>query len=101
MNGNVRSHKKKIFSESGKGKVPYIDKKKIKTKEEILKLFLSDEEIKFVKKSQNGNIHFRNGINIFESKHKKYFFVILSLFFERPLTKSNRGYIKFKTVGSL
>lgn len=76
MRGKVISHKKKVFSYSGKGKVPYIDKKRLKTKEDVLKLFLSKEEIKFIDKHSMGNIHFRNGIKIFEPKHENYYFVV-------------------------
>lgn len=76
MNGEVKSHKKKILSKNPKEKVPYINNEKIKTKDDALKLFLSEEEKEFIKNSENKNFYFRNGINIFEKKHKKYNFIV-------------------------
>jgi len=70
----VLSHKKKVFSK--KGKVSYIDGKEIRTKEDALKLFLSEKEEDFIKKTPEEKIYFRNGIKISEEKHKKYIFVV-------------------------
>lgn len=76
MDGEVKSHKKKILSSNIKEKVPYVNNKRIATKEYALKLFLSKSEKKFIKKSKDKNIYFRNGINISDKKHKKYHFVV-------------------------
>ncbi len=76
IGGKVISHKKKVISDKKEDKVPYIENGRIRTKEDIFKLFLSNEEKEFIKKYDKGNIHFRNGINIFELKHKKYFFIV-------------------------
>ncbi len=76
FDGKVFSHKKKVFSMDGKGKVPYIDSERIKTKEAALKLFLSQDEKKFIKETSEERIYFRNGINIFEPKHKEYTFIV-------------------------
>jgi len=78
-----KSHRKKAMSTSGK--VPFIDEANseknadftpIKSKELLLKLFLSNEEKKLVKNSNKKVWYFRNGINIFEKKHNKFKFKV-------------------------
>lgn len=66
------SHRKKVFS--AKGKVPYLDGEPIRSKELACKLYLLAEENKFIKDNSLDKCFFRNGINIFEPKHKKYIF---------------------------
>jgi len=92
--GDTVSHRKKAFSE--KGKVPYIkeivtlkraitaknlksgDKierlKPIRSKEDFLQIFLSEEEKELLTNAEYDKIFFRNGININENKHKNYEF---------------------------
>jgi hypothetical protein len=81
-----KSHRKKVMAT--KGKVPYIDcvlKKNnansytlnpIRTKDLLSHLFLSDTEKKYIKNSNTKDFFFRNGINIFEKKHKNFKFVV-------------------------
>lgn len=70
------SHRKKAFCI--KGKAPYLDGNKITCKEQFLNVNLSDEERSFVNAS-NFQIHFRNGINISESKHLDFVFKVYFL----------------------
>lgn len=76
-----KSHRKKAMSTSGK--VPFLyeaNRKKnkgfkpIRSKELLLKLFLSNEEKKLVKTASKKVWYFRNGINISEKKHNKFKF---------------------------
>jgi len=74
-----KSHNKKVFSTKKRAKVPYVkideEFKPIKDKNLIFYLFLSKDEKKYINLNQGAKIfYFRNGINIFESKHKKYKF---------------------------
>jgi len=81
------SHRKKAMS--AKGKAPYIEcpsdignerrndeLKLIRDKTLLLKMFLSGKEKSFLKKSNKKEYCFRNGINIFETKHKKHSFKV-------------------------
>lgn len=90
------SHRKKALSETGK--VPYIqlehtlnrsnsvkNLKKgdmvlkytlIRNKDSLLILQLSDKEKVFIKETDFEKIHFRNGINLTEEKHKNYKYVV-------------------------
>ncbi len=68
------SHRKKVFAT--KGKVPYLDNKPLRSKELLYKLQLSAEEKKFIEANAHDTYFFRNGINIFEPKHKKYKFKV-------------------------
>jgi len=75
----VRSHKKKVFSTKKRAKVPYVEidgeLKPIKDKKLVFYLFLSKDEKKYINSNQGAEtFYFRNGINIFEPKHKKYNF---------------------------
>jgi hypothetical protein len=79
------SHRKKLMS--AKGKVPYVEcstnsrkgkkdgeLKPIRNKELLFKLFLSNKEKSFLKKSNKKIYYFRNGVDIFEPKHQRYKF---------------------------
>lgn len=90
--GTTTSHRKKGFSNSGK--VPYLMEeitlkrgnkrsgtkkgdiinvyKPIRGIDDLLKIQLSEPEIEFINQNINTSIHFRNGIDIFEPKHKPY-----------------------------
>lgn len=68
------SHHKKACSI--KGKVPYINNKPIKTKEQLLQITLSEIERKYIESSHNPTFYFRNGINILDNKHNKFMFKI-------------------------
>lgn len=68
------SHRKKACSQAGK--VPYIEKKPIRTREQLLKLNLSVTEKSYIKKTKRNVYFFRNGINIREPKHRKYKFKV-------------------------
>ena len=94
--GETISHRKKAMAE--KGKVPYIISKEtakrknskkgikkgdkilvplpIRTKELLLKLFLSEEEKEYITASSAKIFYFRNGIDITEEKHKNYEFKV-------------------------
>jgi len=65
------SHRKRAMSNKDRVKVPYLaDGQRINSIKLILKLNLSSDEKKFIKKNKNDEFFFRNGINIFEKKHK-------------------------------
>jgi hypothetical protein len=78
------SHRKKVMS--AKGKVPYVesssnsrngnDCKPIRGKKLLFKLFLSKKEKSFLKKSDKKEYCFRNGVDIFEPKHRRYKFKV-------------------------
>jgi len=82
-----KSHRKKGLSP--KGKVPYVsigdELQPIRERNLILKLNLSKEERNFVQKSKLSTYFFRNGINIFEKKHKKFTFKIYFITGAEPL----------------
>ena len=66
-------HRQKAFSSKKGAHLPYIDKIRINSKEDLLKLHLSNEEISYIKNNENKEIfHFKNGINIFHNKHKNF-----------------------------
>lgn len=69
---NSVSHRKKACSPTGK--VPYLKNKPIKSKVQLLQLNLSLSEKKYIKNQKDDVFYFRNGINITETKHKKYDF---------------------------
>ena len=91
-----QSHRKKAMSTTGK--VPYIfenkivkrgNKKKnlkkgdtikvlsaIKSKNQLLKINLTNEEKKFINNTNYSQYFFRNGINIVDNKHKSYSFEV-------------------------
>ncbi len=91
-----QSHRKKAMS-LNKGKVPYVDCvfengtnsyscKPVRTKKDLLShLFLSDTEKKYIKNSNASEIFFRNCIDIFERKHKKFKFVVYFITGLEPL----------------
>ncbi len=107
------SHRKKALAQ--KGKVPYILINKsvkrgnksrglkkgdivkvycpVRSKEELLKLFLSNKEKKYINKTVYDEYFFRNGVNIMENKHKGYKFRI---YFITGLSISYLGYIEKK-----
>lgn len=68
--GNTRSHRKKAMSPSGK--VPYVNDRPIRTKDQLLQLNLSFSEREFINVSRDEVFHFRNGINVFDDKHKQF-----------------------------
>ena len=90
------SHRKKALSK--KGKVPYILEKKtlkrgnkkgglkkgnvikvhcpVRSKDKLLKLFLSETERNYIKNTNYKEYFFRNGINITDDKHKRFNFKI-------------------------
>lgn len=74
----VKSHTKVCFSVEER-RTPYIDDgykvKRIKTIDEVYKLNLSHREITFVKKNQEEDIYFKNGIDIFDLKHRQYQYI--------------------------
>lgn len=65
------SHRKKAMSNAKKAKVPYYQTLPIKDKNTLLKIALSNSEIKYIKNSEDVVFYFRNGINIFDKKHRK------------------------------
>lgn len=91
-----QSHRKKAMSPTGK--VPYVledkivkrgNKKKnikkgdlikvlsaIKSKNQLLKINLSNEEKNFINKTNYSKYFFRNGINIIDNKHKSFSFKV-------------------------
>lgn len=71
---NSVSHRKKACSPTGK--VPYINKKPIRTKAELLQLHLSKKEKTYINSKTSNVFYFRNGINITEGKHKNFSFII-------------------------
>lgn len=71
---NSVSHRKKACSP--RGKAPFINKKPIKTKSQLLQLHLSKSEISYIKRNRLGVFYFRNGINIADNKHKKFTFKV-------------------------
>lgn len=68
-----KSHNKKAGAK--KGKVALIDGEKIRTKEVLLKLNLSKEERDYINKDKLP-FYFKNGINIFDKKHKRYLYKV-------------------------
>lgn len=49
---------------------------KVKTKDQLRQLHLSEDEIEYINKTDSDIFHFRNGINITEDKHKDFKFRI-------------------------
>ena len=89
-----RSHRKKVLSQSGK--VPYVDCiindrgnhyecTPIREKKLIFKLYLSKEGKKFIKNSNSQTYYFRNGINVFDEKHKCFSFKVYFITGLEPL----------------
>jgi hypothetical protein len=68
------SHRKKACSP--KGKVPFINKVPIRSKKLLLKLYLTKEEKIFIKNSKQSVFYFKNGINLYEEKHKLFSFKV-------------------------
>ncbi|HDP67804.1 MAG TPA: hypothetical protein ENN20_04790 [Candidatus Marinimicrobia bacterium] len=68
------SHRKKACSP--KGKVPFINNIPIRSKEELLKLHLTQCEKIFINNSEQNVFHFRNGINLNDEKHKNFLFKV-------------------------
>lgn len=103
--GGTVSHRKK--AQSAKGKVPYIkvkttlkrsSKKRglvkgqeiesfkpIRSEEDLANIYLSAAEKKQLKKEGIGNKYFRNGIDITETKHKKFIFKVFYITGLSPL----------------
>jgi len=99
------SHRKKALSE--KGKVPFIKERKIikrgnkkrghkkgdeikyykpiRTKEDVIKIYLSDKEKNRIQNSEVGKIYFRNGIKIFDEKHSEFEFRVYYMIGLSPL----------------
>lgn len=69
-----KSHRKKACSK--KGKVPFVGNNPIRERSQLLKIFLSNEEKKFISKNRLNTYYFRNGIDITEKKHRKFKFNI-------------------------
>lgn len=78
-----KSHRKKVMSPSGK--VPYVFlvgydgkgfHKSIRDRDLLGELSFSKKEKEYIKNSKKRVYFFRNGINVFEKKHKKYKFRI-------------------------
>lgn len=82
-----KSHRKKVLSSAGK--VPYIfidnELRPIRERDLIFKLNLSKGERDFIHKHELGTYFFRNGINIFERKHRKFTFRIYFITGLEPL----------------
>ena len=74
------SHRKRAMSTVKKTKVPYLNGKQLRTKEQLLQLNLSIEERKFIESNDLKNFYFRNGINVFDEnfdiKHSKCIFKV-------------------------
>lgn len=68
------SHRKKACSP--KGKVPFINNIPIRSKEELLKLHLTQGEKIFINNCEQNVFHFRNGINLNDEKHKNFLFKV-------------------------
>jgi hypothetical protein len=68
------SHRKKACSQSGK--VPYLDNKPIRNREQLLELHLSETERNYIVNSKLDVYFFRNGINLTDDKHNIYDFKI-------------------------
>jgi len=93
--GEVRSHKKKACSP--KGKVPYVDcvsnEKEgryyeclpLRSRKVLAKLHLSSKEKKFIADNEADTYYFRNGIDIFDSKHKRFKYVVYFIVGLEPL----------------
>ena len=65
--------RQKAFSSIKRSHVPYLDKVQIRSKEDLFKLHLSAEEISYIRNNEDNNtFYFRNGINIFQDKHKDF-----------------------------
>jgi len=67
-----KSHRKKACSK--KGKVPFLNGLPVRNKTQLLQLFLSAEEKKYISKNGLSTYYFRNGICISEKKHKNFKF---------------------------
>lgn len=67
------SHRKKAYSL--KGNTAYHKGKRIRDKNTLTKINLSQDELTFLKGIEH-DVHFRNGINVSEQKHKDYLFRI-------------------------
>ncbi|MEE9378407.1 MAG: hypothetical protein V3V33_10265 [Candidatus Lokiarchaeia archaeon] len=66
-------HRQKAMSIKPRTRVPYFDDKEIRKFEDLLKLNLSQIEIEYVLAHKDAEaFHFKNGINIFDEKHKNY-----------------------------
>lgn len=71
---NSVSHRKKACSPTGK--VPYLAGQPIKTRKQLLQLYLSSPENDYINKNKHDLFHFRNGINITDKKHINYDFKV-------------------------
>jgi hypothetical protein len=85
------SHRKKACSQTGK--VPYLNNQPIKTKNQLMQLYLSENEKNYINGNEGDVFYFRNGINITEEKHINYdfraYFItgLTSLYLEHIETK--------------
>jgi len=68
------SHRKKACSP--KGKVPYLNNEPIRSKEQLLKLHLTETEKKYIKNNEQDIFYFRNGINLNDEKHSDFEFKV-------------------------
>lgn len=70
-----KSHTKKAMAT--KGKVPYINGEQVRNLELLEKFHLSEEEKKFVEKSNKDTFYFHNGINcLTNTKHNVYVYKV-------------------------
>lgn len=83
------SHRKKACSP--KGKVPYIKRAPIRSKKQLLQLYLTEEERSFINKSNQDTFYFKNGINLYDDKHKPFNFKV---YFITGLTSLYLEYIE-------
>ena len=87
--GKSRSHRKKVFSTNKKVKVPYVSiggkLQPIRKRNLVFELNLSRDERNFVQKRRLSTYFFRNGINIFDRKHRNFTFKIYFIAGVEPL----------------
>lgn len=70
-------HRQKALSLGKRARVPYINQEPINNIDKLFLLNLSEKEISYIQNNRDREVfHFKNGINIFHSKHKKYIYKI-------------------------
>jgi len=72
--GTTISHRKKAMSTVKRSKVPFIDQNPIRELSQLLQINLSDAERNFIRNNNLATYYFRNGINIFDEKHRNNLF---------------------------
>ena len=66
-------HRQKAMSKKPRTRVPYIDDDPIRNLKDLLNLNLSEAEKEYISVHKDSKVfHFKNGINIFDDKHKNY-----------------------------